>query len=98
MVKITDLLQQYDYTIFYREGCPYCKRALLLLKDKNVKKIDIENKLKINDTKANKNELIEILKKNIKTFHSNHTTVPMIFKGLKFIGGCEELEEHLRKQ
>jgi len=97
MVKITELLKQYDYTIFYREGCPYCKKALFLLKDKNVKKIDIENKLKINDDKIDKNKLLEILKKNIKSFDNNHTTVPLIFKGLQFIGGCKELEEYLNK-
>jgi glutaredoxin len=95
MVKITDLLLESDYTIFYRQGCPYCKKALTLLENKNVKKIDIENKLKINKKKASKKELLDLLQKNIKGFDISHVTVPIIFQGTTFIGGCEELEKHL---
>ena len=93
MVKLNDILKDDTYIIFYREGCPYCIKALKLLQNHKFKKINIE-KLTINKKKGTKDSLLEFLnKKNL--IDKNHTTVPIIFYGKKFIGGCAELENYL---
>lgn len=63
------------YTTTY---CPYCKRAKGLFESLNIPytEIDVEN-----DEKK-REELIE---------KYNYRTVPMIFIGDEFIGGCDDL-------
>lgn len=63
------------YTTTY---CPYCKRAKGLFESLNLpySEIDVEN-----DEKK-REELIE---------RYNYRTVPMIFIGDEFIGGCDDL-------
>ena len=75
-----------DHIVIYgRYTCPYCQNAIELLK-KNPKVIFVEV-----DTEPikylGKNNLVEILRNEI----GNHTTVPMIFKDGKFIGGSREV-------
>ena len=65
------------YTIYGKEKCPFCFRAKELLKNEEVTYIDIKE--------LNPGE-IETLKQTY-----NVTTVPVIFKGVRFIGGYDDL-------
>jgi glutaredoxin 3 len=66
--------------IYTKEGCPYCRRAKELLKDKAVavEEIDVTNDQKTRD------ELEAI---------TGFATVPLIFIGDQFIGGANDLSE-----
>ena len=67
------------YTVDY---CPYCKKAEMLLKEKNIpyKKIDITQ---------NENEHREKLAQYYDI--DGRVTVPQIIIGQKRIGGCDDL-------
>lgn len=60
--------------------CPWCDRAIQLLTDTGHK---------FSVRKLSRADLKELGKRN------NHTTVPMIFHGVKFIGGFDSLEVYL---
>ncbi|MBU2709862.1 GrxA family glutaredoxin [Zooshikella harenae] len=72
-------------TIFGREGCGFCRRAKQLCEDKqlNFNYIDIHAE---NITKAD----LE------KTIGKPVETVPQIFHGQDYIGGCQEFEAFLQ--
>lgn len=66
-------------TIYTRAFCPYCTRALSLLKQKGV---DFEE-IDVGADAAKKQEMIQ---------RSNGgTTFPQIFIGKEHIGGCDEM-------
>lgn len=71
-----------DITIYTVEYCPYCQKAELLLKEKNLiyKKIDITG-----------NE--EEYRKRLGKYYNipGKVTVPQIIIGNKRIGGCDDL-------
>ena len=68
--------------LFTKSYCPYCHRALDLLKElgADVENIEVDNGNEEWETEKEKQE-------------QRHTTVPMIFIGDKFIGGSDELQE-----
>jgi len=76
--------------IFVSYNCPYCIRALHILKyhkiPSNIHDID-----KIN---GGLDKILDKLNEDPKAtgFDPNHTTKPVIFENGKFIGGCSELE------
>jgi len=66
-------------TIYTREFCPYCSRALKLLKQKNADMVEI----KAGHDAKKKQEMIQ---------RSNGgRTFPQIFVGDQHIGGCDEM-------
>jgi glutaredoxin 3 len=67
-------------TVYTTQYCPYCTRAKSLLKSKSIafKEVDLSN----DDQK--RAELEE---------KTGCMTVPMIFIGDEFIGGCDDLYE-----
>lgn len=75
-----------DHIVIYgRYTCPYCQNTIEMLK-KNTKVIFVEV-----DTEPmkylGKSNLVGILNAELK----GHTTVPMVFKDGKFIGGSSEV-------
>jgi glutaredoxin len=91
-----------DHIVIYgRYSCPYCQNAIELLKNnKKVIFVEVDTEspiiLELN-TKGttnprkylHKDTLVEILKDELK----GHTTVPIIFKDGKFIGGFSNLNK-----
>jgi glutaredoxin 3 len=75
--------QTYDYTIYSKEGCPYCKNAKELLKknQKTFKEIKVTDK--------NITQIYSKIDKKTK----NYRYFPIIFKKNKFIGGFEDLKK-----
>jgi len=69
--------------LYTKSYCPFCHRAIEILKNLNV---DFEN-FEVN-TMQNGEEIYEKIKEK-----TGHQTVPQIFINDKFIGGCDELEE-----
>lgn len=67
-------------TIYTKATCPYCIRAKQLLNNKGVNFTEIDM-FSVSD--ADKAKLAQ------KT--NNYRTVPQIFIGEKFIGGCDDL-------
>ncbi|MSR77670.1 MAG: glutaredoxin 3 [Candidatus Omnitrophica bacterium] len=65
-------------TVYTTQYCPYCTRAKNLLKSKNIPFQEID----LTDNQAKRDEL------QAKT---GWMTVPMIFIGDDFIGGCDDL-------
>lgn len=72
------------FTIFGKEGCGYCRRAKQLLEDKGypLKYIDIH------EEGISQADLEKTVGKPVET-------VPQIFHGTDYIGGCTELEAYL---
>ncbi len=66
-------------TIYTRAFCPYCIRALSVLKKKSVK---------LNEIKAGMNAK---LRKEMIQRSGGGTTYPQIFVGETHIGGCDEM-------
>ena len=73
-----------DVTIYTVDYCPYCKKAEMLLKEKNIiyKKIDITE-----------NETEERKRLGKKYAIEGKVTVPQIFIGERRIGGFDVLEK-----
>ena len=71
-------------TLYTKEYCSYCTQAKLLLNDKNIEfeEIDLTDNLE--------------LREKLSLKHS-WRTMPMIFIGDQFIGGFQDLYEHLSK-
>ena len=71
-----------EIRVYIKEQCPYCQRALqiirLLLDDADLKVVNLQN-----DQQTRR----QIAKA------TGHTTMPAIFIGETFIGGCSELED-----
>lgn len=68
-----------DVTIYTRQFCPYCTRAVSLLKSKNVKFNEIDAGMDA----AKKAEMVER--------SGGGRTFPQIFIGETHIGGCDDM-------
>ena len=73
------------FTVFGRPGCGFCVRAQQLLKTKNLpfKYIDIYAE------GISKADLSKTVGKTVQT-------VPQIFHGQQYVGGCTDLEVYLK--
>ena len=82
-----------DYIVVYgRSTCPYCIKTIELLK--NIKKTIFIEIDKPPIELFGKNNLFEILKKDIK----NHSTVPVVFDKGIFIGGSSDAEKYFKSK
>lgn len=81
------------YVIFFIYGCPYCEKALSLLRNSNV----VYKGYNINEIKGGMEYLLMILNKHKDQlyFDPSHKTKPIIFYNGKFIGGFSELSKIL---
>uniref|UniRef100_A0A6C0C9C9 Glutaredoxin domain-containing protein n=1 Tax=viral metagenome TaxID=1070528 RepID=A0A6C0C9C9_9ZZZZ len=81
------------FVMFYVTECPYCQRALKLLRDSNVKyKGYIIDKIP-----GGMPELLKTLTtyKDIVQFNDMHHTKPIIFYNNRFLGGADDLSRYL---
>lgn len=69
-----------DVLIYTRPFCPYCSRALALLKSKNAHITEIDDAA---FDKAKREEML--------TRSGGASTYPQIFIGDRHVGGCDEL-------
>ena len=69
-----------DVTVYVSDWCPYCRRAVGLLTQKNV----VFSEFNVEDEPKFREEMIA---------RSNRHTVPQIFIGDKHVGGCDDLFE-----
>lgn len=67
-------------TVYTRAFCPYCSRALALLKRKGAEVNEIDATM----DRAKRDEMVR---------RSGRQTFPQIFIGDKHIGGCDDLHE-----
>jgi glutaredoxin 3 len=67
-------------TVYTRALCPYCTRALSLLKHKGVE----VNQIDVTFDGAKREEMIQ---------RSGRRTYPQIFIGDKHVGGCDDLHD-----
>lgn len=83
------------FVIFYSPECPYCQKAIELLKTKNMsfKGYNINN---INGGLEKLLYYLNLQEKKTK-FNVNHKTKPIIFYKGTFIGGFSELEPFINK-
>ena len=65
--------------MFSTGSCPYCLRAKALLAQRGVESID---EIRIDERPAERNTMIELTRRY---------TVPQIFIGETFVGGCDDL-------
>lgn len=65
--------------IYTTAWCPYCHRALDILKSAGVTDL---NEIRVDDAPERKKEMIEI---------TGRRTVPQIFIGDTHVGGCDDL-------
>jgi len=68
-----------DVTIYTRQFCPYCTRAVSLLKSKDVKFTEI-------DAGMDAQKKAEMVERS-----GGGRTFPQIFIGDKHIGGCDDM-------
>ncbi|UYM15732.1 GrxA family glutaredoxin [Endozoicomonas euniceicola] len=75
------------FTVFGRPGCGFCVRAKQLLEDRQLpfRYVDIHAE------GISKADLEKTVGKPVET-------VPQIFHGQKYIGGCTDLEAYLRDE
>ena len=66
-------------TIYTTGTCPYCHRALAILKSAGVIELD---EIRVDDVPEQKQRMIE---------RSGRRTVPQIFIGQTHVGGCDDL-------
>ena len=67
-----------EIIIYTTSTCPYCRRAKQIFKENDLPFTEIQ-------TEFGSEEMDELIKK------TGHTTVPQIFIGDKFLGGCDDL-------
>ena len=81
------------YVIFFVYGCPYCEKALSLLRSSHV----LYKGYNINEIDGGMKNLLIVLDKHKDqlNFDSSHKTKPIIFYNGKFIGGFSELSKIL---
>ena len=74
---------EYEYILYGKESCIYCKEAVQMLKtrNKNYKYVEIKN-----------DKQLETLYNIIDKKTNNYRYFPIIFKNGKFIGGYTELK------
>ena len=77
---------QFQGKIYIKTTCPFCLKALDLLKLNN---IDLEV-FDLTDNPALRQQISQKL--------HGYSTVPMIFLKEKFIGGCDQLEDLINQQ
>ena len=70
-----------DVTIYTKPFCPYCSRALALLREKGVDFVEIEAAF----DPAKKAEMVQR--------SGGRMTFPQIFIGDRHIGGCDDMYE-----
>jgi len=95
----TNMPQQYfnkKIVIYGRKTCPYCIGILDYFKtkpllNKKVIFVDIEEEP---SNYFSKNNLLNILKTNEKSFKKSHTTVPIVFYKGEFIGGSDDSKKY----
>jgi len=68
-----------DVTVYFKSWCPYCRRAMSLLREKGVafEEIDVEAGAGLEETMVKRS--------------GGRTTVPQIFIGDRHVGGCDDL-------
>ena len=88
--KILDNKEKDFFIVFYKKGCPYCKGAMELFR-RNKKSF---KGYVVKDTNKILKKLIEL--KDLTGFNEDHTTVPIIFRKGKFIGGFDNLKEYMK--
>ena len=71
-----------EVKVYTKDPCPFCNMAKTLLKSKNIDYSEI-------DVSAKDFDFDELKEK------TKHKTVPQIFIDDKFIGGFDELKNHL---
>ena len=69
-----------DVLIYTRHFCPFCSRAMALLKSKNAQITEID------DAAFSKDKREEMLARS-----GGASTYPQIFIGDRHVGGCDEL-------
>ncbi len=69
-----------DVLIYTRPFCPYCARAMSILKSKNARVTEVD------DAAFNKDKREEMLARS-----GGASTYPQIFIGDRHVGGCDEL-------
>lgn len=79
------------YIIFFTYDCPYCRRALDLLKRSAVAYKGYD----INAIQGGMPKLLDVFNQNNKliNFNPNHRTKPIIFNNGIFVGGYTELSQ-----
>lgn len=94
-VAIQKIYQYPDtYVIFFTYECPYCQRAMSLLKENNV----TWKGYNINDISGGQDELLRSLnyKRLLDEYNRTHNTVhrtrPFVFYNEKFVGGLSDLQ------
>lgn len=65
--------------MYTTEVCPYCVRAKALLRQRGVQSID---EIRVDRDPAERDRMIEL---------TGRRTVPQIFIGERYVGGCDEL-------
>ena len=65
--------------IYTTGSCPYCIQAKHLLKERGVAELD---EIRVDTTPGERQKMMEI---------TGRRTVPQIFIGEKYIGGCDDL-------
>ena len=68
-------------TMYTTQVCPFCVRAKALLKQRGVEQI---NEIRIDLDAAQRQQMMEI---------TGRRTVPQIFIGETYVGGCDDLVE-----
>jgi glutaredoxin len=77
-------------TMYSKNPCPYCVKALDLLQD---------NGISVTEIKVNEVITPDDFKSKIKTLTGKDvTTVPQIFIDEQYIGGCDDLIEYFDKK
>lgn len=81
------------YIVFYSKSCPFCVKAIDLLKDKDL----AYKKYNLDKIRGGLQRVLEELSKNKDRteFDPDHKTKPIIFHKGKFVGGYTELANSL---
>jgi len=72
--------------IYSKKGCPYCSRAIQLLKNDNIIYTEYQLDPSDNNYTENRNRLFR---------DSNYYSFPIVYFDKKLIGGCSDLERIL---
>ena len=84
------------FVIFFVEECPYCQKALWLLRKNEVK----YKGYNIHDIEGDMPELLRVLNENsdVIDFNKLHRTKPIIFLNKTFIGGSDSLAKYFENK
>lgn len=87
--------ETHAFTLYIRNGCPYCEAAVNL-----VKKLPSSVKYQIfavNDLSVDKKGLQDALSQNT-NFDRKHNTYPIVFTQSRFLGGYSDLQQLLSRK